>query len=150
MFKGSLFKSISVIFAGLACTEQSSDYRGRANEPASQSGELDVSASPTRTADNSSAGTGSKPNPTPVATPTPSATPTPLNETQALGLVRGSCIFAGCHADAATLMASPNMLVQVKDNLMPPPTQQRYTLRPADRAALVAYLESRSSAALVD
>jgi hypothetical protein len=47
-------------------------------------------------------------------------------------------------------MASPNILLQVKDNLMPPPTQQRYTLRPTDRAALVAYLESRDAAALVD
>ncbi len=73
-----------------------------------------------------------------------------LNETQALALVRGSCIYAGCHADAATVMASPNILVEVKDSLMPPPTQQRYTLRSADRAALVAYLEDRNPAALVD
>jgi hypothetical protein len=65
-----------------------------------------------------------------------------LNEAQALALVRGSCIFAGCHADAGTVLASPNILMQVKDNLMPPPNQQRYTLRPADRAALVAYLEN--------
>lgn len=127
--------SISIMFSGLACTEQSSDYRGRTAQEASPAGELDVSEKQT---------TGSAPEANPKTTPTPVATPAPapLNEAQALALVRGSCIFAGCHADGATVMASPNILLQVKDNLMPPPTQQRYTLRPADRAALVAYLEN--------
>lgn len=142
--------SIGIMFSGLACTEQPSDYRGRAAQQASQSGELDVTSNQTPVSGDSAAGANPKTTPTPGATPTATPTPTPLNETQALSLVRGSCIFAGCHADATTLMASPNILIQVKDNLMPPPTQQRYTLRPADRAALVAYLENRDAAALVD
>jgi hypothetical protein len=138
--------SISIVFSGLACTEQPSDYRGRTVQQASPSGELDVTENQTPGPAAPSPGTNPTPTPTPVAT----STPAPLNETQALALVRGSCIFAGCHADATTVMASPNILVQVKDSLMPPPTQQRYTLRPADRAALVTYLENRSAAALVD
>ncbi|HET9240015.1 MAG TPA: hypothetical protein VFO10_22325 [Oligoflexus sp.] len=138
--------SFSIMFSGLACTEQSSDYRGRSVQETSPAGELDVSEKQTQGSDAPTSGT------TPKATPTPGATPAPapLNEAQALALVRGSCIFAGCHADATTVMASPNILMQVKDSLMPPPTQQRYTLRPADRAALVAYLENRNAGALVD
>jgi|GEM_PF-3177194 len=152
MAKGSLLQSISLMFAGMACTEQASDYRGRTAEPVTQSDELDVSAKQTKTEDNPDPETGSTTNPTPVATPArpPTAAPAPLNETQATALVRGSCIFAGCHADGATLMASPNILLQVRDNLMPPPTQQRYTLRTADRAALVAYLQNRNPSALTD
>lgn len=138
--------SMSIIFSGLACTEPSSDYRGRTAQQVSPSRELDVSENQTPGSDGPGSGTNPNPTPTPTVTPAPA----PLNETQALALVRGSCIFAGCHADAATVMASPNILVQVKDSLMPPPTQQRYTLRPADRAALVAYLENRNAAALVD
>ncbi len=142
-------RSISLMFSGLACTEQPSDYRGRASQPTAQPGELDVSSNQTPNSGNPTVGTSPKTLPTPGASPTPAPAPAPLNEAQALSLVRGSCIFAGCHADAATLMASPNILLQVKDSLMPPPTQQRYTLRAADRAALVAYFENRS-AALVD
>ena len=142
----SLMTSLSIMFSGLACTEQSSDYRGRTAQQASPSGELDVSANQTPVSSERPAETNPKPAPTPTAAPAAA----PLNEAQALALVRGSCIFAGCHADGATVMASPNILVQVKDSLMPPPTQQRYTLRPADRTALVAYLENRNPAALVD
>ncbi len=143
-------RSISLMFSGLACTEQPSDYRGRASQPTSQPGELDVSSNQTPNSGNPAAGTSPRPSPTPGATPTTTPAPAPLNEAQALSLVRGSCIYAGCHADAATLMASPNILLQVKDSLMPPPTQQRYTLRPADRAALVAYLQNSDAAALLD
>jgi hypothetical protein len=130
--------SISIGFFVLACTEQPSDYRGRTAQQAPPSGELDVTENQTPGSDAPTPGANPTPTPTPVAT----STPAPLNEAQALALVRGSCIFAGCHADAMTVMASPNILMQVKDSLMPLPTQQRYTLRPADRAALVAYLEN--------
>lgn len=130
--------SIGIVLSGLACTEQPSDYRGRTAQQASPSGELDVTENKTPETAAPTPGANPTPTPTPVAT-TP---PAPLNEAQALALVRGSCIFAGCHADAMTVMASPNILMQVKDSLMPPPTQQRYTLRPADRAALVVYLEN--------
>ncbi len=150
MAKGSFLKSLGLMFAGMACTEQASDYRGRTAQPATQGEELDVSASQTQNTERPESETGPQTNPTPVVTPTPTTTPAPLNATQASALVRGSCIFAGCHADGATLMASPNILLQLRDNLMPPTNQQRYTLRPADRAALVAYLQNRSPAALAE
>lgn len=135
---------ITVLSLALACTEQPSDYRGRAGQAAPSSGELDVIE--TQTPDSGAPSADNTPKTTPTPTVTPS--PAPLNEAQALALVRGSCIFAGCHADGAVLMQSPNILVQVKDSLMPPPNQQRYTLRPADRAALVTYLNNRNAAAL--
>jgi hypothetical protein len=152
MAKGSFLQSLGLIFAAMACTDQTSDYRGRTAQPATQGEELDASASPTQNTQRPESETGPQTNPKPVVTPTPTTTPVPapLNAAQASALVRGSCIFAGCHADGPTLMAAPSILIQLRDNLMPPPNQQRYTLRSADRAALLAYLQNRSPAALAD
>jgi hypothetical protein len=74
----------------------------------------------------------------------PSAAPAPLTEAQALSVIRGSCIYAGCHADAPTLMASPNIVSQLQNNVMPPTNQQRYTIRAQDRQALIAFLQTKA------
>lgn len=130
--------------SGLACQEQSYDsYRGRPVQSTDQS--QDQAATKSDPATNTNNTPAAQDAQTPGSSGTP-ATPVPvqpLTEAQALSLVRGSCIYAGCHADAAVIMASPNILPQLRDNLMPPPTQQRYTLRSADRAALVSYFQSK-------
>jgi len=137
---------LAVSITGLACQEQSYDsYRGRPVQTTDQSQDQGATKNTPTTNTNTPAAQDAQAPGSP-GTPAAPAPAQPLTDPQALSLVRGSCIYAGCHADAAVIMASPNILPQLRDNLMPPPTQQRYTLRSADRAALVAYFQSKVTA----
>jgi hypothetical protein len=142
----SIVGLVSVLSA-MGCQEPPPDsYRGRTTtQPAESTSEDQVTTGQPQTETTPSTGTPTQPANTGTTVPRP-APPAPLNETQAVALVRGSCIYAGCHADAAALMVSPTILMQLRDNLMPPPTQSRYTLRAADRSSLVNYFQSRSGA----
>lgn len=135
---------MAAILGGTSCQEPPPDsYRGRASAQQAESGNNDQTPS----LPNPSEPTPKAPTqPATPGAPAPSpATSAPLSETQAIALVRGSCIYAGCHADATTLMLSSTILTQLRNNLMPPPTQTRYTLRADDRTALVNYFQSRAA-----
>lgn len=86
------------------------------------------------------------PNPAPSTQSPSSPTVRALDDNQAASLIRASCIYAGCHTDITLVMASPILLTQLQNNLMPPPNQQRYTLGSADRTALVNYLQKKNAA----
>ena len=79
-------------------------------------------------------------------TETPDETPVQLiSEARARDILAGSCLFAGCHANAAdTLLNSAEQSKQsLESGVMPPPNQSRYTIGDLQKAQLIKFFENK-------